>query len=325
MAVKLEDVARLAGVSKTTVSRVLNNRGYISDRTKKAVNDAVAELHYLPNAVARQLFKKETKIVGLIFPTIDNPFFSELVAELEKRLFNLGFKVFIGNSMNNPQKEKEYLNELIANQVDGLIVGAHNRNISEYQMANLPIVAIDREINDDIPIIASDNFLGGKIATELLISRGSKNIIITDGPSVLKTPAHERKRAYESVMLAHHLIPHTFLINFDWSIEKKQSEIKKLFAEFPEMDGIFATNDIDAAMIWQTAKSLQIKVPQELKIIGYDGANTTNLLLPELTTIQQPIKKMAKIAVETLIARINEKPTKSKQIVPVTLWAGKSI
>ncbi|WWL94349.1 hypothetical protein V6R94_02275 [Pediococcus acidilactici] len=102
--------------------------------------------------------------------------------------------------MNDPEKEKAYLKELIGNQVDGLIVGAHNYNIDEYKVTNLPIVAIDRIINDDIPIIASDNYQGGKLATELLISKGAKNIIVTDGPLDFQTPAHNRRIAYESVM-----------------------------------------------------------------------------------------------------------------------------
>lgn len=325
MSVKLDDVARLAGVSKTTVSRVLNNRGYLSSETKKKVQDAMKALNYHPNAIARQLFRKQTKLVGLIFPTVDNPFFGELVAELEKRLFNAGFKVFIGNSMNDPEKEKVYLQELISNQVDGLIVGAHNYNIAEYKTANLPIVAIDRIINKDIPIISSDNYQGGKLATELLLAKGARNIVVTDGPLNLETPAHRRRLAYQDCMLAHHLIPHIFIIDFSWSIDEKRRAIKKMFHLYPEMDGVFATNDIDAAIIWQTANELGIHVPNALKIVGYDRANSTKLLLPELTTIEQPVTQMADLAVETLISRIKGINTPQEQIVPVKVWQGQSV
>lgn len=325
MSVKLDDVAKLAGVSKTTVSRVLNNRGYLSAETKKKVQDAMQALNYHPNAIARQLFRKETKLVGLIFPTVDNPFFGELVAELEKRLFNAGFKVFIGNSMNDPEKEKVYLQELIANQVDGLIVGAHNYNIAEYKTVNLPIVAIDRIINKDIPIIASDNYQGGKLATELLLAKGARHIVVTDGPLNLETPAHRRRLAYQECMTAHHLTPRTFIINFSSSIDEKRSAIKKMFHLYPEMDGVFATNDIDAALVWQTATELGIHVPDELKIVGYDHANSTKLLLPQLTTIEQPVTRMADLAVETLISRINGHQTPQEQLVPVTVWNGQSV
>jgi LacI family sucrose operon transcriptional repressor len=325
LTIKLDDVAKLAGVSKTTVSRVLNNRGYLSEETKKKVNKAMKELNYQPNAVARQLFRKKTNLVGLIFPTVDNPFFGELVAELEPRLFKAGFKVFIGNSMNDPEKEKAYLRELISNQVDGLIVGAHNYNIDEYMNTNLPIVAIDRIINKDIPVISSDNYQGGKLATELLIKRGAKFIVITDGPLSLQTPAHKRRQAYQDVMKAHGLEPRTFLINFSWSIEKKKRSIEKMFQKFPKMDGVFATNDIDAAMVWQTAEELGIEVPADLKIIGYDSAHSTRLLLPKLTTIEQPISAMAEAAVHTLLQRISGENIICEQVLPVRVWHGRSV
>jgi len=325
MVVKIDDVAKFAGVSKTTVSRVLNNRGYLSEKTIKKVHDAIDYLNYQPNAVARQLYKKETKLVGLIFPTVDNPFFGELVAELEKRLFDAGFKVLIGNSMNDPEKEETYLKELISNQVDGLIVGAQNIGIDEYHNANLPVVAIDRVMNEDIPVISSDNYMGGKLATELLINSGAKHIINTDGPRNLETPAHRRRDAYEDVMKDHGLDPHTCLIDFNWDMDQKAKAVQEIFTEYPEVDGIFATNDIDAALIWQTATKLGYKIPDDLKIVGYDGSNTTRMLLPELTTIQQPVEEMATAAVKTLIQRIDGKKTDLEQTIPVKVWQGQSI
>ncbi|HBA0706382.1 TPA: LacI family transcriptional regulator, partial [Enterococcus faecium] len=174
---KLEDVAKRANVSKTTVSRVLNNRGYLSQKTIDNVYKAIEELNYQPNVVARQLFQKKTNIVGLLFPTVANPFFSELVEALEKKLYEIGYKVLIGNSMNNKEKETNYLNQLLSDQVDGLIVGTHNQGIQEYKYQNLPIVAIDRVMNEDIPVVESDNYNGGKLATKLLIAQGAKNII----------------------------------------------------------------------------------------------------------------------------------------------------
>lgn len=325
MVVKIDDVARLAGVSKTTVSRVLNSRGYLSEATIKKVHDAMESLDYHPNAVARQLFKKETKLVGLIFPTVDNPFFGQLVAALEKKLFDAGFKVLIGNSMNDPQKEETYLKELISNQVDGLIVGAQNRGIEEYHNTNLPVVAIDRVMNEDIPVIASDNYMGGKLATELLINSGAKNIVNTDGPINLETPAHRRRDAYEKVMLEHGLIPHTSLIDFNWDIDKKTQAVNDIFKQYPQVDGIFATNDTDAALIWQIATKLGYKVPKDLKIVGYDGANSTRILLPELTTIEQPIEQMADVAVKTLISRIHDEKVDLEHILPVKVWRGQSV
>ena len=251
---KLEDVAKRANVSKTTVSRVLNNRGYLSQKTIDNVYKAIEELNYQPNVVARQLFQKKTNIVGLLFPTVANPFFSELVEALEKKLYEIGYKVLIGNSMNNKEKETNYLNQLLSDQVDGLIVGTHNQGIQEYKYQNLPIVAIDRVMNEDIPVVESDNYNGGKLATKLLIAQGAKNIIHTNGPIDLQTPANRRRLAYEDTMKAYQLIPRTVTLDFNISYVKKKQIFFQMFEDYPKIDGIFASNDIDAALILQVAR-----------------------------------------------------------------------
>ncbi|HAP9718989.1 TPA: LacI family DNA-binding transcriptional regulator, partial [Enterococcus faecium] len=286
---KLEDVAKRANVSKTTVSRVLNNRGYLSQKTIDNVYKAIEELNYQPNVVARQLFQKKTNIVGLLFPTVANPFFSELVEALEKKLYEIGYKVLIGNSMNNKEKETNYLNQLLSDQVDGLIVGTHNQGIQEYKYQNLPIVAIDRVMNEDIPVVESDNYNGGKLATKLLIAQGAKNIIHTNGPIDLQTPANRRRLAYEDTMKAYQLIPRTVTLDFNISYVKKKQIFFQMFEDYPKIDGIFASNDIDAALILQVAKEKGLNVPADLLVVGYDGTLMTRSILPDLTTVIQPI------------------------------------
>ncbi|AUX11097.1 LacI family transcriptional regulator [Latilactobacillus sakei] len=319
---KLEDVAALAGVSKTTVSRVLNNRGYLSEKTKQKVFDSMKALHYQPNDVARQLFSKETKMVGLIFPTIANPFFGQMAAQLEMKLFNAGYKVLIGNSMNDPLKEKEYLQKLLANQVDGLIVGTHNQNIAEYNNTNLPIVAIDRVMNDDIPVIASDNYDGGKKAMTLLLKRGARHIVHTDGPTDLQSPALDRRRAYEDMMAANDLPTVIYTVALDSSDTQKKETFRQIFKENKKIDAIFASNDVDASLIIQVATEFQKQVPEDLLVVGYDGTDTVRLFKPELTTIVQPIEEMAAVAVSTLMDRIEGKETPHKIILPVTVHQG---
>ncbi|HAQ1486944.1 TPA: LacI family transcriptional regulator, partial [Enterococcus faecium] len=307
---KLEDVAKRANVSKTTVSRVLNNRGYLSQKTIDNVYKAIEELNYQPNVVARQLFQKKTNIVGLLFPTVANPFFSELVEALEKKLYEIGYKVLIGNSMNNKEKETNYLNQLLSDQVDGLIVGTHNQGIQEYKYQNLPIVAIDRVMNEDIPVVESDNYNGGKLATKLLIAQGAKNIIHTNGPIDLQTPANRRRLAYEDTMKAYQLIPRTVTLDFNISYVKKKQIFFQMFEDYPKIDGIFASNDIDAALILQVAKEKGLNVPADLLVVGYDGTLMTRSILPDLTTVIQPINDIADTAVAILMKRINKEETK---------------
>ena len=319
---KLDDVAKLANVSKTTVSRVLNKRGYLSQETIDKVYDAMEKLNYQPNTVARQLYNKKTNIIGLLFPAVSNPFFGELVEELEKKLYSQGYKVIIGNSMNDPEKEKNYLNQLLSNQVDGLIVGTHNQNIQQYQNENLPIVAIDRIMNQDIPVIESDNYSGGKQATERLIQKGAKKIIHTTGPDTLDTPANRRREAYEETMTYHGLQPIHYSVDFNISYTEKTGIFNQIFIDHPDVDGVFASNDVDALLIMQIAKKFNKNIPEDLFIVGYDGSKIMRNMFPKLTTIVQPIEELANKALEVLNLRLEKQETLSEYILPVSIWNG---
>ena len=320
---KLEDVAAAAGVSKTTVSRVLNHRGYLSEKTIAKVQKAMQELDYRPNIIARQLYKQRTDLVGMIFPTVDNPFFSQLEAEMERQLYCNGYKVLIGNSQNDPAKEENYLQQLLTHQVDGLIVGTQNRGLIGYQHANLPIVAIDQVVGKNIPVVSSDNYQGGLLATQRLLDDGCRHIIHTNGPLGLDTPTQKRREAYEHLMTKNNLPAITYHLDFNISTIDKERVFRLIFEEHPEVDGIFAANDTDASTIINLASEYGKRIPEDLKIVGYDGSNVTRLLLPGLTTIQQPIDEMADLAVQLLQARINGQNVKSV-VLPVTIWNGKT-
>lgn len=320
---KLEDVAAAAGVSKTTVSRVLNHRGYLSEKTIAKVQKAMQELDYRPNIIARQLYKQRTDLVGMIFPTVDNPFFSQLEAEMERQLYRNGYKVLIGNSQNDPAKEENYLQQLLTHQVDGLIVGTQNRGLIGYQHANLPVVAIDQVVGKNIPVVSSDNYQGGLLATQRLLDDGCRHIIHTNGPLGLDTPTQKRREAYEHLMTKNNLPAITYHLDFNISTIDKERVFRRIFEEHPEVDGIFAANDTDASTIINLASEYGKRIPEDLKIVGYDGSNVTRLLLPGLTTIQQPIDEMADLAVQLLQARINGENVKSV-VLPVTICNGKT-
>lgn len=319
---KLEDVAKRANLSKTTVSRVLNKRGYLSQKTIDKVYQAMEELDYHPNVVARQLYKNKTDLIGILLPTVANPFFGELTAALEDLLYQQGFKVIIGNSMNNPQKEADYLQQLLIKQVDGLIVGSHNQGIQQYRHAGLPVVSIDRIMNQDIPVIASDNYRGGQLATERLIAQGVRKIIHTNGPHDLATPAQRRRLAYEDSMKEHNLQPITYELDFNISTIDKDKVFQRIFVEHPDVEAIFASNDTDAVQIIQLAQAGGRQVPRDLLVIGYDGTQLVRELVPQLTTIIQPIAQIAQTAVEVLQRRLAKQTTQKEYLLPVSLWAG---
>lgn len=313
---KIADVAKIAGVSPTTVSRVLNNRGYIGEETRKKVHEAMEKINYYPNEVARSLFIKKTFLIGLIFPTTSNPFYGQLIFHLENISASLGYKVLLCNSQGREDKEKSYLQMLQRNQVDGIIAGAHNIGIEEYNSTNLPVVGIDRYLSEKIPVVSSDNYDGGKQATQLLINKGCKNIIHINGPIYLETPANLRRKAYEDIMKENNLKAITY------EVDRNDEEIiKQLFDENPQVDGIFASDDVIASRVMREAKSRNIEIPLDLKVIGYDGTETARLLLPELSTVQQPVKEIAERTLELLIQQINGEKEKVElnNMLPVTL------
>ena len=311
---KIEDVAKVAGVSPTTVSRVMNNRGYIGEETRKKVHIAMEQLNYYPNEVARSLFIKKTFLIGLIFPTTSNPFYGQLIFHLENIAASMGYKVLLCNSQGREDKEKEYIRMLQRNQVDGIIAGAHNKGIEEYEDPKLPVVGIDRYLSKKIPVVSSDNYSGGKTATQLLINRGCKHVVHINGPRSLETPANLRREAYEKVMEDHNLKSKTY------EYETQDSVIKQLFDENPNVDGIFASDDMIASLVIRETKRRGMSIPEDLKVIGYDGTETTQLLLPELSTIEQPIKDIAQKALEILVKQINgEEDIPKETILPVKL------
>ncbi|UZT08420.1 MULTISPECIES: LacI family DNA-binding transcriptional regulator [Clostridium] len=323
---KIQDVARLAGVSPTTVSRVLNDRGYISDETREKVNKAMKELNYFPNDVARSLFNKRTNLIGVILPTVSNPFFGELTFYIENICNSLGYKILLCNSLNNIDNEERYLEMLMRNQVDGIIVGTHNQGILQYKNDNMAVVSIDTDLSENIPIIGSDNYNGGKIATELLLSKGCKKIINIDGEFNLRTQARLRKIAYEDVMKSNNRIPITYEIVSTFDGGNQIQIANKILDEHPEVDGVFATNDLFAAAFINEARKRRRKIPEDLKIVGYDGTETSRSLLPDLTTIKQPIELIAKTSIELLIKEIEGdfSNRKSKIALPVSLIEGKT-
>lgn len=313
---KLEDVAQIAGVSKTTVSRVINKRGYLSQTTIDKVNDAMSTLNYQPNAAAQQLQKKKTNIIGLLFPSIANPFFGELVETLEKKLYQKGYTVIVGDATQDVKKEEHYLNQLLSHQVDGLIVGTHNFNIQTYNKYHgLPIVSIERVLNDEIPTIAVNNYQGGILATEFLVASGATKIIHTTDPFSNNMPSDQRHQGYLDTMSKHHLIPITWQNDFEMSYAQKKANFLNMLQKYPDVDAIFASNDVEAAQMIPLVKNM----PSQPLIVGFDGTRLIQAILPDMPTIIQPITDLASVAIDVLEQRMAGKSTQTTYTLDVTL------
>jgi len=299
---KLENVAKHAGVSPTTVSRVLNNRGYISDKTRIKVNDAIEELGYFPNEVARSLYGRKTNLIGVLFPDVSNPFYGEMVTEIEKRLSRKGYKTLLCNTSDNLEKETMHLKMLLSNQVDGIIIGSRNRPSDIYEKANLAIVAIDRFVSEKVPIVRSDNYNGACLAVDYLLKKKCKKIAICIGSLEEEIKKGDlRLLGFLDTLKKNHREGLVFHVAFDESEAYQRKKIAETLSLYPDIDGIFATGDFLAGMIRSIAKQKNM----EMEIVGYDGSMAFLNLSNEISTIQQPIAKMARCSVDLLLEIIN--------------------
>jgi LacI family transcriptional regulator, sucrose operon repressor len=325
----IRDVAKKAGVSVTTVSRVINNKGYISNETRKKVEKAMKEINYTPNPIARALQRGESSIIGVIVPDSNHPFFSELIKFIEIYANEQNYKVMICNSLENPEIEAQYINMLLQNRVDGIIMCSETIGIKEYKEINLPIVSFDRVISDNFPYVGSDNFRGGELATEHLIERGCKSLLHIAGPSEHNRLSNRRGDAFKIKCMDNN-IPYQIIegarnnLTFEYFQDFIIKEVSKHLSKF---DGVFCSNDILAYALYIYATEQGIKVPEQLKIVGYDYHGFTRMLQnPKLTTIKQPINKIGKVLCSTIIQMIsgNDHDTINNSIIDVELILGET-
>ncbi|QSF44904.1 LacI family DNA-binding transcriptional regulator [Paenibacillus tianjinensis] len=319
----IKDVALKAGVSVTTVSRVLNNRGYLSEGLKKKVLLAMDELNYRPNELARSLSRSRSNIIGLIIPHVSHPFFGELTGYIEEHAYRNGCKLLLCNSWQDKHKELEYIDMLRSSRVDGIIMGSHTLEVEAYQQMNLPLVTFDRQISPDIPYVCSDNYLGGQLATTLLIEKGCRNIAHIGGHPGLNILSGLRAEAFADTAAAHH-VQHTLLHTDDNSFDVAAYErlLAQLFREQPGIDGIFAGSDMIAAYALKACMERGRRVPGDVRIVGYDGIALRNMLGLPLSTIRQPIEAMGKLAVELIIRQVHGESVSAEYILPVELEEG---
>ncbi|WP_237200220.1 LacI family DNA-binding transcriptional regulator [Rothia nasimurium] len=318
---KLGDVAALAGVSPTTVSRVLNNRGYISEATRAKVYDAMKQIGYRPNAIARSLQGQKSQLIGLIFPSVANPFYGEMAYRIESHLADHGYKTILCNSNDHPESEQRYLDMLLANQVDGVITGAHSHVVENFPHFGAPLVTIDRVDTGKAPNVSCDNFDGAYRATRLLIETGATHIAhITSTLS----PDNKRQQGYHHAIQEAGLTPYLLELGFTTPHATTREKIESYLQENPQVTAIFASNDLYAAAVLDYARTHQLSVPHDLQVIGFDGTEATRSLLPHLTTVVQPIDTIASHAVDHLIHTIagHSEPLNPSDCLPVSIHLG---
>ena len=320
----IQEVAKKAGVGVGTVSRVINDSGYVSEKTRKKVEEVIEQLNDKPNELARNLFRNRTNIVAVITPAIGNPYYATLCSEVENRLRKYGYKTMLCNTIGEATNEEAYLEMLERNMVDGIITGTHTLNYSSYKKIKGPIVGFDTpKLNDDILIVTVDHEKGGKLAAKALIESGCKEVLQFTDATTKNYPFIKRHKAFAKEIKKAGLICREYKPKMD-NFEEKfiQENIDEAFSMYPNVDGVFAT-DTHALIYMKKALSMGKKIPQDLKVVAYDGTFILNTAYPSPSAIVQPIDKLAKVAVDSLHAIINgEKVDRNTKVLDIEFRQG---
>lgn len=313
----IKDVAQRAGVGVGTVSRVLNDSGYVAPETRRKIEGAIKELGYIPNELARNLFRNHTGIIGVIVPDLDHVFFSSFVREVEISLYHLGYKTMVCNTVGTSNREKEYLEMLERNMVDGIITGAHTLEVEEYVKRNKPIVSLDRDFGPKVPVVCSEHELGGKIAAEILVKNKCKKVLHFTGvaPGIIATSRHAVFENYlkeNGVEVVNKVV--------DWNLFDHETWWKiagEAFEENEGVDGVFGTDE-EVLVYVNLAMTAGKRVPEDLKVITYDGMPITKLYYPKVTAICQNVPLLAETCANTVVDMIEgRKNVPHKQLIAV--------
>lgn len=317
--VHISDVARLAGVSCATVSRVINGTAKVDKEKAKRVLDAIDETGFKPNEIARSLYKKSSRMIGYIVPSILNIFLNEIGRAIEDESFQNGYKMILCNSDEDPKKEAAYINMLSSMNADGIIITANNENLDEeIRNCSLPIVVLDKSAGAGYTAsVQSDNYAGGRIAAEHLVKCGCKNIILMRGPQKYLS-SQQRFLGYVDVCNENGIQP--LFINSQYSFSDGLQCSRELLERFPNVDGILASSDMVALSLYKVLCEQGRRVPDDIMIVGYDGVELSSLMTPALTTVAQPIEGIGRLAAKLIIDQVaHNKIEQRENILPVSL------
>lgn len=303
--VGIREVAERAGVALGTVSRVLNDHPSVTPEVRRRVKAVIAELQYEPDANARGMRSKTSRLIGIVVPDLANPFFAELVQNVERAAQGFGHSVIMMSSQENAGVEGERIRSLASRKVDGIVVVPSNGFHEIAVPKGLPMILVDR-VAGDHPAVTADHRAGARAAVEYLIGLGHRRIACIAGPAQ-SPPAADRLAGYEEAMNAHFghdpdrsaaLVVHA---SFDY--EGGGAGGRALLARAPgaRPTAVFASSDQQAIGCLRAASDLGLSVPRAVSVIGFDGIFVANVVTPRLTTVVQPAVEIAEAAVAALV------------------------
>ncbi|RXK17893.1 LacI family DNA-binding transcriptional regulator [Macrococcus sp. DPC7161] len=310
----IKDVAKASGVSVATVSRAINNSGYVHEDTLKKINEAVAKLDYKPNETARALYNKQSKIIGLLIPDITNPFFTLVARGVEDTALENGYHIFIGNSDQKNDKEIKYIDTFQQNNCVGFISSALQLEDSKkyVEASGMKHVMLDR-LNEAPFSVEADHYKGGRLQAECLVNQGCQNILVISGNPIYSS---FKKRLDGTV---------DYLKQNDVSfsvLRKSLESINEMLLDeinYHKYDGIICYNDLIAIHVMGVLQNNGIKVPNDIQVVGFDDIQISKYTFPSLTTVRQPAYFLGKIACEQLLKILKNEPVEAQIKVDVSL------
>ncbi|MCJ7840739.1 LacI family transcriptional regulator [Lederbergia sp. NSJ-179] len=322
--VTIYDIAKEANVSAMTVSRVINNSGNISQKTREKVEAVIKELGYIPNSSARSLTSKKTKILSLMVTDITNPFFTNIARGAEDKAMQMGYQLMLCNSDENVDKESKYIDMLISTGTDGVLAAPANdsskKNLQKLSKYQIPYVLIDRYIEElSCDQVLSDNETTTRRLLEHLIKQGHRQIAIINGPLEIAT-ARERHNAYLKTLNLYELpINEHWIHQSHFLRDSDVSDTIKGMLELPESEqptAIFATSNFIGINTVKYLKENHVKVPEDIAVVCYDSIPNYLGTEPFLTSAEQPSYNFGYLGAQLLIERIeNKAPETPRKIV----------
>ncbi|GAB6108246.1 LacI family DNA-binding transcriptional regulator [Fusibacter bizertensis] len=310
MKITINEIAKRAGVSKATVSRVLNNSKPVSEDIKNRVLSVIQDTNFKPNAVARSLSLKKSHLIGIIIPDLSNPVFSRIIAGIESYIRSLDYSLLITATDFDIEMKIQHIHILKDKGVDGLILVTDHGN-SEFYQAMLafekPIIMIGSESYiDTIPVVRIDNYKAACEATQYLIDLGHEKIGMIRGPLTDPQSGKERYDGYKDTLIKAGLFEENLIAEGWYSFDDGYRGMEMLLSKSQRVTAVFCACDLMAVGAMKYANEQGISVPSELSILGFDDVEIARMYSPSLTTVKQPFEESGRLAIETLVQMVED-------------------
>lgn len=317
----IQDVADAAGVSRQTVSRVINSKPDVAEETRRRIWQIIEELGYQPSALARGLASKRTKTLGLITADFSDYFFTQVIIGAEAEARKHGYFFMLGSTERNPDDEPEYLRLLTEWQVDGILFARpstedDSRHIVSLIRQGVPLVTTAYWLpGEELTVVDVDNVDGGRRATEHLIQLGHRDIAMITGPPDWRS-VNDRTEGYKQALRASGLpFDERLIEGGDWSYQSGYQAMGRLLEKAPHITALFAQNDRMAIGAMRALREAGRRIPDDVAVVGYDDIPVAAFSEPPLTTVWQPMQEVGKTAVGLLIQFIENPDVERKEVL----------